>query len=104
MVERRDTRLLAALLLFMISIIFGTIQAWILKLYIDAAGTGYWAYFSEMFSVKPPPSGPDVFCFDYCVAELPFFTGWIGIVSFLLGVVLVAYSWWSPKSRHLELP
>lgn len=96
--KKRDIRLLIAILLFVISMIAGLFQAWVLKLYIDAAVTGHWEYFSNTFSVQAPASGPDVFCFDYCVADLPFLAGWIGIVTFLLGVTVLAYSWWTPRS------
>ena len=94
----RDSRLIVALILLLISLLCALIQAWILNLYIDAAVSGNWAYFSETFSVEAPASGPNDFCFDHCVADLPFVAGWIGIVSFLLGVAVLAYSWWTPRS------
>ncbi|PNQ76359.1 hypothetical protein BA950_07735 [Erythrobacter sp. SAORIC-644] len=96
--EKRDIRLLIALSLFITAMIAGLIQAWILQLYLDAAISGHWAYFSHMFSVQPPASGPDAFCFGRCVADLPFLAGWIGIASFLLGVVVLVHCWWKPKS------
>lgn len=99
--KKRDARLLIAIALFAICMIAGLIQAWILQLYIDALISGHWAYFSRIFSVEPPASGPDVFCFDRCVADLPFLAGWIGIVSFLSGVAVLAHSWWKPRSREL---
>lgn len=99
--KKRDARLLIAIALFAICMVAGLIQAWILQLYIDALISGHWAYFSRIFSVEPPASGPDVFCFDRCVADLPFLAGWIGIVSFLSGVAVLAHSWWKPRSREL---
>jgi hypothetical protein len=95
--RRRDIRLLASLVLFVASMIATMIQAWIVKLYIDAAVLGEWWYFSEMFSVDPPASGPDRFCLDYCAAPLPFLPGWIGIVSFVLGLLTLIYSWLKPE-------
>jgi hypothetical protein len=93
----RDIRLLIAILLFLVSIICALIQAWILRLFIDAAVLGQWAYFSETFSVQPPVSGPNEYCFDYCAADLPFLPGWIAVASFLLGLSTVVYSWWKPR-------
>jgi hypothetical protein len=97
--KKRDGRLLVALLLFVVSMVCGLIQAWILRLYIDAAVYGNWTHFSEIFSVRPPASGPNEYCFDYCAADLPFLAGWIGLVSFLSGVVTVVHSWWKPRSH-----
>jgi hypothetical protein len=47
----RDTRLLAAIALLTVSFIAGSIQAWILSLYLDAVISHEWSYFSEMFSL-----------------------------------------------------
>lgn len=96
--DKRDNRLLVALILFLISMVSGAIQSWILYLYFDAAISRHWEYFSRMFSVSAPASGPNVFCFDRCVADLPFLAGWIGIGSFLLGLVVLIYTWRKPKS------
>ena len=95
--NKRDIRLLMALMLFLISMIAGLVQAWILHLYLDAVISRHWEYFSKMFSVSAPASGPNVFCFDRCVADLPFLAGWIGIASFLLGLAILIYSWWKPR-------
>jgi hypothetical protein len=96
---RRDIRLVIAMLLFIASVIAGLVQAWILQLYLDAAISGHWAYFSKIFSVQQPASGPNGFCLDHCVADLPFLPGWIGIVSFLLGLTVLIYSWWKPRTH-----
>lgn len=96
--KKRDVRLLMVLLLFVASTISGLVQAWILQLYFDAAVSGNWAYFAKTFSVQPPASGPDVFCLGHCAADLPFLAGWIAIVSFVLGVIVLIYSWWKPWS------
>lgn len=93
----RDPRLMIALLLLILSAACGIVQAWILKLYLDAAASGNWAYFSETFSVEAPASGPDVFCLDHCAAELPFVAGWVGIGSFLLGIAVLFYCWLKPR-------
>lgn len=93
----RDRRLLISVALFVISFLSLACQSIILRLYINAAVMGDWTYFSRKFSVAPP-HGPNQACFDYCASELPFMWGWIGIVSFAVGVGLVIYSWWKPRS------
>lgn len=93
---RRDRRLLFATCLFAASLIAGVIQAWITKLYIDAAVLGNWAWFAETFSVDAP-SGPELFCFDYCAPELPFLFGWVGLTAFSIGWITLAYAWWKPR-------
>lgn len=95
---RRDRRLLIALVFLVISAALLFYQAIIVRLYISAAVMGDWSYFSKTFSV-PLPAKPNQICFDYCASKLPFFWGWIGIASFLLGVVVLAYSWWKPRTR-----
>jgi hypothetical protein len=97
--EKRDRRILISIALLFISAASLSYQAIILKLYIDAAVTGHWTYFSETFSV-PLPSEPNQLCFDYCASKLPFFWGWVGIVSFILGVLVLIYSWWKPQSSR----
>lgn len=99
---RRDHRLLIALLLLFTSMIAALVQVWILHLYLDAAITGHWDYFARMFSVQLPPSGPTEFCFGRCVPDLPFLAGWIAIVSFLLGLAILTYSWWKPRQSDAE--
>ena len=94
---RRDTRLLIALLLFLASVVSWVVQAWIVQAYIFAAVMGGWDQFAEFFSVNPPASGPNEFCFDFCAPELPFAAGWIGLCAFLVGWILVAYAWWKPR-------
>lgn len=94
---RRDRRLLIALVLLVLSVASLSYQAIIVRLYITAAVMGDWRYFAKTFSV-PLPAKPNQICFDYCASELPFFWGWIGIASFLLGLVVLAYSWWKPRT------
>ena len=96
--KTRDIRLLIALLLFVLSLIAGLIQAWILRLYIEASVSGHWEYFSETFSVRAPASGPNDFCFDHCAADLPFLAGWIGVICFGLGLVVLVYCWLKPRA------
>jgi hypothetical protein len=83
--------------LFVAAAVAGFIQAWIVSAYVFAAVMGQWEQFSDFFGVEPPASGPDQFCFDYCVADLPFFAGWVGIGSFLIGLALVVVAWWKPR-------
>ena len=94
---RRDGRLLIAMLLFVCSLIAWAIQAWIVQVYIYSAVMGGWDQFAEFFGVEIPASGPDEFCFDYCAPSLPFAAGWIGISTFLVGWIIVAYAWWKPR-------
>jgi len=95
---KRDRRLLIAMLLFLVAVIAGLIQAWIINLFIVAAvmGGGYWDHFIELFGLDPI-TGPNQACFDYCAPSLPFIAGWIGIFAFLAGCSMVAYAWWKPK-------
>lgn len=92
----KDRRLLGAIALFTCAAIAAVVQAAIVRLYIDAAVMGSWAHFAETFEVKAPPNGPDVYCLDYCAADLPFIAGWIGIASFSSGLALIVRAWWKP--------
>jgi hypothetical protein len=99
-VTKRDGRLSLALLLFVISAGLVGVQAWVLLFYFRSAVHQDWTYFLEMFpSFALPPLDPGATCFDDCFPDLPFVAGWIGIVSFFLGLFVLAYSWWMPKSR-----
>ncbi len=88
----RDRRLLAAISLFAGSAIAWLIQAGILRAYIYAAVMGNWSDFSKFFGVQPPSK----YCFDYCVADLPFIAGWVAIGCFLLGFALLLRAWLRP--------
>ncbi|RVT91313.1 hypothetical protein [Sphingomonas crocodyli] len=89
----RDKRLLGAILLFVASAVAWVIQAAIVRAYIYAAVMGNWSEFSRFFGVRPPAE----FCFDHCVAELPFFAGWIGVGCFALGFALLFRVWRRPR-------
>ena len=97
---RRDRRLLAAMLLFAGSLVAWAVQVWITALYIDASIMGDWTWFAETFSVKAPARGPDVFCLDYCAPNLPFVAGWIGLVAFLAGWIMLANAWRKPSTTN----
>ena len=97
--RRRDFRILLALIFFSVSAVSVVIQAWIVKLYLEAALHDNWEYFSKIFSVQPPSFGPNVYCLDRCVAEMPFSAGWIGISSFVLGWSIIFYVWLLPKGK-----
>ncbi len=88
----RDNRLLGAIYLFVVSAVAWLIQAGIVRAYIDAVVMGNWSDFSSFFGVRPPPK----YCFDYCVANLPFIAGWVGIGCFLLGFALLFAAWRRP--------
>lgn len=88
----RDNRLLGAIYLFVVSAVAWLIQAGIVRAYIDAALMGNWSDFSSFFGVQSPPK----YCFDYCVANLPFIADWVGIGCFLLGFALLFDAWWRP--------
>ncbi|WP_141243840.1 hypothetical protein [Sphingomonas lenta] len=85
--------MLAALLSLVAAAMALVVQAAIVNRYIYAAVMGNWTGFPN-----PPASGPDKYCLDYCVADLPFAAGWIGIGTFLLGLLLVAHAWWKPRA------
>ncbi len=90
---RRDNRLLGAMSLFVVSAVAWLIQAGVVRAYIYAAVMGNWSDFSGFFGVRPPPK----FCFDYCVANLPFVAGWVGIGCFFLGFTLLFTAWLRPN-------
>ena len=97
--SKRDTRLSVALLLFLLCVVAGIAQTWILLLYFRSMVNKDWTYFLEKFPSYALPLDADAICLGDCFPDLPFVIGWIGIVSFFLGIVLVAYSWWKPKYR-----
>lgn len=95
---RRDTRLAFALLLFVISAAALLIQTWIATIYLGAAINENWSLFLEMFpSAAPQPTDSGAYCFGKCHPSIPLITGWVGVASFTLGLVVLAYSWWVPK-------
>ena len=98
MIRGRDGRLLISLLLLIMSAVFVLMQYWIVHLYIDSVIAGDWTYFSDLFSVKAPASGPDKFCFDRCVADLPLFPGYAAACCFFGGIMTLAHAWLRPKT------
>lgn len=94
---RRDRRLLIAMLLLITAAIAGLVQAWVIRLYINAAILDHWVWFAETFGVEAPASGPDKFCFDYCAPHLPFLAGWISVAAFFTSLLAVTLAWWKPK-------
>ena len=97
---KRDGRLSLAILLFVTSAGSLITQAWVLLLYFRSAVDRDWEHFLEVFpSAALPPLKPGVYCFGDCYPNLPFVSGWIGIATFFMGLSLLAYSWWAPKSR-----
>lgn len=94
---KRDRRLLSAMFFLFTALVAGLVQAWIVRLYLDAAVFGDWTWFGNTFGVSVPASEPKTFCFDYCAPRLPFLAGWIGIVSFSAGLVTLALTWWRSK-------
>lgn len=98
----RDRRLLAAMLFFLVALSALLVQAWVVRLYLNAAIMGNWSWFGSKFHVAIPPFGPNKFCFDYCAPDLPFVAGWIGIASFIFGLLLLCLAWWKPKKSEVE--
>lgn len=94
---RRDRRLLVAILLLIAAAIAGLVQAWIIRVYLDAAILGHWAWFADTFGVEAPASGPDKFCFDNCAPRLPLLAGWISLATFFAGMLALTLAWWKPK-------
>jgi hypothetical protein len=83
------------MLCFAASAVAWLIQAGIVRSYVHAAVMGNWTDFSNFFGVEPPAK-PGTYCFDYCVAELPFMAGWLAIFHFLLGFTRLFRSWLKP--------
>ena len=103
MVATRDGRLLLGLLLFVVCAGAVFVQAWIVLFYFRSAIHRDWASFLEEFpSYALPPLQPGEYCFDDCFPDLPFVAGWIGIVSFVLGLSVLAYVWWTPRLRNSQ--
>ena len=98
---QRDVRLALALLLFLISAGALLIQTWIATIYLGAAIDENWSLFLELFpSAAPPPTSSEAYCFGKCHPSIPLISGWVGVASFILGVVVLAYSWWVPKGGN----
>lgn len=95
---QRDRRLFAALLLFIVSLSAGAVQAWIVNAYVRSAMSGGWDSFADFFGVDAPARGPDAYCIDFCGPELPFTAGWLAVGAFVCGLALVARAWWKPKA------
>jgi len=94
---RRDRRLLVAMLLLITAALAGLVQAWITRLYLDAAIFGDWAWFADTFGLEAPASGPYKFCFDNCAPRLPLLAGWISFATFNAGLLALTLAWWRPK-------
>lgn len=80
------------MLLFAASAIAWLVQAAIVRAYIYAAVMGNWSDFGSFFGVQAPSE----YCLDYCIADLPFIAGWVGIGCFILGFALLASVWLRP--------
>lgn len=98
MISGRDGRLLISLLFLIMSAVFALVQSWIVHLYIDSVIAGDWTYFSDLFFVNAPASGPDKFCFDRCVADLPLFPGYAAACCFLIGIMTLGHVWLRPRA------
>ena len=98
MIRVRDGIFLVSLLFFIMSAVFIVVQSWIVHLYINSVISGDWAYFSNLFSVKAPAYGPNKFCFDRCVADLPLFPGYVAACCFFVGIMTLAHAWLRPKT------
>jgi len=94
---KRDKRLFATMLLLVTAAIAGLVQAWIIRLYLDAAVLDHWDWFAHTFGVDDPGSEPNKVCFDYCAPHLPFVAGWISITSFFAGLITLTLTWWKSK-------
>lgn len=96
---QRDRRLLAALLLFMVALFAGIIQAWIVNAYVRSAVTGGWEPFADFFGVDAPARGPKVYCIYFCGPQLPFTAGWVAIGAFVGGLITLTFAWWKPEAN-----
>jgi hypothetical protein len=94
---RRDRRLAAAIVLFVLSAVGAGYQVVVVRLFMTAAVMGQWDHFVRTFSVELPYR-PNAACFDYCAPDVPFMAGWLAIAGSALGLGLVAHAWWRPKA------
>jgi hypothetical protein len=101
---KRDRRLLVALLLLAAAAASLLIQAWISMVYFKSGLAQNWTYYLELFpSYARPPLAPGVHCYDDCTSPYqPVVAGWIGVVSFFLGLSVLAFSWWKPRASDLR--
>jgi hypothetical protein len=101
-VARRDGKLLLALTLFLVAGVACFAQAWIVKLYIWSVDGRDWSDFLRLFPsyATETPSEQYYDCLGTCHPDLPFFPGWIGIVSFCSGLAVLAYAWRKSKSHN----
>jgi hypothetical protein len=99
-VARRDGKLLLALTLFLVAGAACFAQAWIVKLYIWSVDGRDWSVFLRLFPSYATETPPDRYydCLGTCHPDLPFFPGWVGIVSFCSGLAVLAYAWRKSKS------
>jgi hypothetical protein len=96
---RRDGRLLIALVLFVGTAGAALVQIGVLSLWFQSALHDDWTYFLEWFpSYAMPALEPGQYCLGDCSPDLPFFAAWIAIGFFGLGMAVLAYSWWRPRS------
>ena len=97
---KRDKWLLLALLLFTSAAALLAFQAWVATLYHFSAVANNWTQFVKWFpSAAQPPTAPGMVCFDDCSPDLPLVAGWLGSVSFILGLATLAYRWWTSELR-----
>ena len=97
--RERDGRLLIALLLLVTGIAALTAQAWISMLYFHSAIAQNWSYYLDIFpSFALPPLPPGAYCMDDCNPRHPVAPGWIGGICLVVGVIVIAISWWNPRA------
>lgn len=98
MKRKRDLRLAIALLLLVFSAIAAVLQSVIVANWMNASVLGHWEWFVDTWGGELPARGPNVFCFDWCAPDLPFWAGWIAIGGFAASFVLIAWAGWKPKA------
>jgi hypothetical protein len=96
--SKRDRKLLAALVLFLISGVSVFVQVWISNLYYFSLINRDWTFFLQFFpSYALPPPEPGTACLDWCYPDKPVFAAWTALGSFVLGVSVLAYAWFRSK-------
>jgi hypothetical protein len=100
---KRDGRLSIALLLLVAAATSLLVQAWISMFYFQSAIAQNWTHYLEIVpSFARPPLAPGEYCFGDCNPHHPVVPGWIGVISFFLGLSALAFSWLKPKLRNPE--
>ena len=91
---------MVAMLLLVVAAAFLLVQAWISMLYVASVKAQNWSYYLELFPSFARAVPPGAYCIDDCSPYHPVLPGWVGMISFLLGLALVSLAWWKSRGRE----